>query len=535
MMRFDARSLAARVRTIIVIAAIVGAAVLLPRLAAQDRAGPPHRTFTVGGIPSTLYLPGTTNDERSFDPPAAGERPPVVVVAHGFAADQRAMGRLARSLAAAGYAALTFDFDGHGGNRRPFRGGGEELTADLRTVLDWLETTNLVDARRVAVLGDSMGANAVVDFASHDKRPLAVVAISGGGPTEGPLRPRNVLFLVASGDPSRIMQRVNVAVDRLAGGTGSSGRTFGDSARGTAARSEVIPRTNHLSILDSDQAFSAVVNWLDPLLGMRRVGNANLAFGGRQGTALLYLLCALVLLFAVARCVSRLAPAEPRPSRGAGGGVLLVLAALLVAVPLAAGGPIIPMPLVVSDSVVSMLVVAAAVLLGSRLVHAQGALRRIPPGYFGPVRLLPPGAAAAILPGALTLLAAYALISPVGVVFHRLTLTPERLAVGSIGAALTFPFWLSFEALVRRGRTIAAACLGLVGRIGVAAAIVVAAALGLMPPVTLLILPVLLAGFVLLELLATVLYAAGGSWVLIALVETGLLGWVAAVTMPITV
>ena len=78
MMRPDARTVAARAGTITVIAAIIGSAVLLPRLAAQDRAGPPHRTFQVGGIPSTLYLPGTTNDEQSFDPRAADERPPVV-------------------------------------------------------------------------------------------------------------------------------------------------------------------------------------------------------------------------------------------------------------------------------------------------------------------------------------------------------------------------------------------------------------------------------------------------------------------------
>src|SRR5947199_4242733 len=89
------------------------AVVLLVRLAAEERGGPPHMDVSIGnGIPGTLFVPGKDGAEFPFQK-AKGQRPPLVIVAHGYSADRKIMSTMARSLAKAGFAVLTFDFRGH--------------------------------------------------------------------------------------------------------------------------------------------------------------------------------------------------------------------------------------------------------------------------------------------------------------------------------------------------------------------------------------------------------------------------------------
>ena len=71
---------------------------LLTRLSAQDRGGPPHMGLSIGsGIPATLYLPGKLDKGQLALPKPPGQRPALVVVAHGYSADQRIMSPMARS------------------------------------------------------------------------------------------------------------------------------------------------------------------------------------------------------------------------------------------------------------------------------------------------------------------------------------------------------------------------------------------------------------------------------------------------------
>lgn len=157
-----------------------------------QRGGPAHESLSIGdGIPATLYLPGADGGPVPYPRPE-GERPPVVVLAHGYGGDQAVMSPMARSFAEAGYAVVTFDFRGHGSNTDRFAG---ELAEDVSAVVDWAEASPLVDGPRLAVVGHSMGAGAVLDFATQDDRPLAVVPVSGGRVLHDAVVPSDVLLV----------------------------------------------------------------------------------------------------------------------------------------------------------------------------------------------------------------------------------------------------------------------------------------------------------------------------------------------------
>ena len=191
-----------RVLVAVGVVAVLLAAVLLLRLGAQERGGPAHTSISLpNGAPAMLYIPGHVNvDEFPLQPPP-DRRPPLVVVAHGYSSDQAIMSSIARSLARAGYAALTFDFRGHGANTKAFKG---DLGDDLDAALDWADRSPYVDPNRIALLGQSMGAGAVLEFASRDPRPKAVIPLSGGWVIDDARVPPNVLFIAAAGDPKRI-------------------------------------------------------------------------------------------------------------------------------------------------------------------------------------------------------------------------------------------------------------------------------------------------------------------------------------------
>ncbi len=148
------------------------------------------------------------------------ERPPAVVLIHGFMADRKIMSVLARRLAENGYAVLAIDVNGHGENRNPFNGGEAEsnsLRADVKQAVDFLRESPLVDGSRIAVMGHSMGAGAALDYATNDPNLKGAVMISGSL-TLGPVRPKNALFIFAQNDPVEPIQDTSAAlVAHLAG------------------------------------------------------------------------------------------------------------------------------------------------------------------------------------------------------------------------------------------------------------------------------------------------------------------------------
>ncbi|WP_171075368.1 alpha/beta fold hydrolase [Nonomuraea basaltis] len=307
----------------LLLVALLAAAFLLVRLGAENWGGPPRRDVEIAGrIPATVFVPGQPppgHPAIGFTlPRPAGQRPPVVVIAHGHSADREMMSPIARSLARAGYAVLAFDLAGHGASRTPFSvtpfaSEPDRLRADLKAVVDWLGAYPYVDGKRVLLMGHSLGAALVMDFASRDPRPVATIALSGSvNPAlAGPLRPRNALFLVAAGDAQPIHEETMGTARQLAGVTPEEGRTYGDPQAGQAVRRSLVPGTDHMTVLYSDTAFREAVAWLDT-----SAGNAARRPPGlddpRLGLSAWYLPCVLVLLAGLGVAAGRAARHPPR-------------------------------------------------------------------------------------------------------------------------------------------------------------------------------------------------------------------------------
>ena len=188
--------------------AIIFLITMLPMAHFQNGA-PPHRDEVLpAGIPATMYLPGASNqpgpDNPFYQPfPKPPEqRPPAVLLVHGYSADRISTSALARRIAQNGYGVLAIDVRGHGENRNPFDQHG--LQDDLKTAVEYLRQSNLVDGSRIAVVGHSMGAGAALDYAAHDPNIKGSVMISGGFGLDGPEHPRNTLFIFAENDPDFI-------------------------------------------------------------------------------------------------------------------------------------------------------------------------------------------------------------------------------------------------------------------------------------------------------------------------------------------
>ena len=135
------------------------------KLGSLERGAPHHADLVLeGGLPVTLYLPGDGSGFR--EPAPLAERPPALVLAHGFGGDRRSVSSAARRLAASGYAVLAPDLRGHGENRNPHtpsRTRSDHFFSDLAAAVDFLRASPYVDGSRIAVAGHSMGAGAALD------------------------------------------------------------------------------------------------------------------------------------------------------------------------------------------------------------------------------------------------------------------------------------------------------------------------------------------------------------------------------------
>src|ERR1700723_4438390 len=101
--------------------------VAVARLARLEIGGPPHAFVMLPGQePATMYLPGPGDPFYTLFPKPVAERPPAVVLIHGFTGDRVLMSGLARRLAANGYAGLAIGVNGNGRNQNPLKGGGAE-------------------------------------------------------------------------------------------------------------------------------------------------------------------------------------------------------------------------------------------------------------------------------------------------------------------------------------------------------------------------------------------------------------------------
>ena len=103
-----------------------------------------------------------------------------------------------------------------------------------------------------------------------------------------------------------------------------------------------------------------------------------------------------------------------------------------------------------------------------------------------------------------------------------------------MASVLLFPFWMSFELLVRRGGLVISTVWALLGRALIVVLMVVGVSLNVLPFVLMLILPLLGLLLVMIEIFAASAYSTSQNLVLIAVFETLWWAWMIAAVSPIT-
>jgi len=477
-----------------------------------------------GGVPAMVYEPG---------PPVApgeglvdAERAPVVVLAHGFASNSGVLSSLARSIARAGYGVVVPDLRGHGQNRQPFSrellNGG--LASDVDAAVLYARSHPRFDGEHVAVVGHSMGASAVLAYATQQPSVSAVIAISGGSPRRGTYPPPNTLVIWASGDPSRVRENARALAAELAGAQQVRlDRVYGDPARANAVKAVEIDGVDHVTIVYSDRAAAAVIEWLGSTLGkgVRPSSAADL----RMPFSLLGVLAALIALSSLAGALTPLAPRLELPAVERPVGALATLAgALAVGVLLASGGdvasagPLGFVPLLAGREALAFFLISGGVLGAVLMRRGQLSL-----GGLADRRMW--GAAGVLF--ALAYLVLGSLLQP----FSEMWLGPHRAPWALAGALLALPFFAAKEWLLRcsgwRG-----VGLSVAGRVLTLAALFIGVYTGALPSILGIWMPLLGGLFVLFELASfSLARSAPNPWIA-GLFQAFLVGWITAATFP---
>ena len=123
-----------------------------------------------GMLHGELILP---HDEMPF---------PGAVLCHGLGSDHRAMKPCAQRIARQGVATLSFDFRGHGRSEGKLDGNEAQ---DVVAAVEFLRQRPEIDAGRIALVGHSLGAMAVINAATKVERLSALVSLSSPSETGG--------------------------------------------------------------------------------------------------------------------------------------------------------------------------------------------------------------------------------------------------------------------------------------------------------------------------------------------------------------
>jgi dienelactone hydrolase len=249
---------AGRFRLVLLAALALVLAIAGARGLAGARSGLERALVSVDGIPVELITPA----ER-----VAGPLPGVVVV-HGFSGSRQLMYGIAQSLARNGYAAAVLDLPGHGQHpaRMAMQPGG--FDEPLSRVVRWLRAQPGVDGGRLALVGHSMGAGAVLRFAAGDPGVLATVAVSTGLAPRGavlPNEPRSVLAMAGAWEFPNVLGACRGIVTASYPQADPMERQ-GTWADGTARQCVVVPGVEHIGVLFSEPATTTVIRWLDAAL-----------------------------------------------------------------------------------------------------------------------------------------------------------------------------------------------------------------------------------------------------------------------------
>jgi len=142
----------------------------------------------------SFFSEGVRLDGTLFrpDPARFGGNRPGVVLCHGYTGTRDLyLPDAARTLAEAGYVALTFDYKGWGTSDGPTRRlDPYGRVYDLQAATTYLCMQDGVDTARIGLFGWSFGGATAIWSAAHDRRVKAVVSAVGVG--DGPVWFRSV-------------------------------------------------------------------------------------------------------------------------------------------------------------------------------------------------------------------------------------------------------------------------------------------------------------------------------------------------------
>jgi fermentation-respiration switch protein FrsA (DUF1100 family) len=133
-------------------------------------------SFYSGGcrLAADLYTPS--------DPPPTERRPGVVLCCGYTGVKSLYLDEMARRFAAAGFAALTFDFKGWGESEGPrLRLAPYGRVEDTQAALTFLAAQESVDPERLGLYGISYGGSTATFAAAIDPRVKAIVSVTGVG------------------------------------------------------------------------------------------------------------------------------------------------------------------------------------------------------------------------------------------------------------------------------------------------------------------------------------------------------------------
>jgi len=126
-------------------------------------------------VPGILAIPSNASASNTY---------PAILMLHGAWSNKNEVGnmylRLARALAAKGYASLRIDFQGSGDSKQSYRDlTYEGSIADAHAAFDWLLAQKEIDSSRVGVIGFSRGAFIGASLVGTDPRVAAFASWSG--------------------------------------------------------------------------------------------------------------------------------------------------------------------------------------------------------------------------------------------------------------------------------------------------------------------------------------------------------------------
>ncbi|URM95961.1 alpha/beta fold hydrolase [Actinomadura madurae] len=322
--------------TVAVVCAVAG----ILGLATADR-GIERRTAVIDGVPVEAVRPAHPEG-----------RLPGVVVAHGMGAGRRLMRGFADTLARRGYAVALVDLAGHGAATRPLPGGGEgpaanaRLDRDLDIAVRRLRSMPWVDTARLGLVGHSMGAAAVIRYATARPSVGATVAISQGRMDVSASAPRNLL-LIAGGLEFAAYRDGAVGALRAAYPRGRAGVTYGDPRSGTARRAVIAGGVEHAGVLFSPRTHRETAAWFDAAFGRRPVPGTEARAVQRAGSAMLLYVAAVLSFGAIASALLGTGDRAARRvslRRALAGSAVAVIAAVpamsLLTLPVAVTGPL---------------------------------------------------------------------------------------------------------------------------------------------------------------------------------------------------